>query len=58
MNPTKFDYLTIGRIVLLRLSYYPDGSGTPILALKLTTDLGVQADNVFHPIGKSTDATN
>ncbi len=29
-NPAKCNYLTIGREVLLKSSFSPDGSGTPI----------------------------
>ncbi len=44
INPTKGNCLTIGREVALRLSFFPDGPGTPIPASKFVKDLGVQTD--------------
>ncbi len=54
----QFVYLTIGREVPLRLSFFPDGSGTPIPVFKLVKDLGVQADNMFSPSAQRTEAAN
>ncbi len=48
-NPTECSYLTIGREVPLRLSFFPDGTGTPIPVSTLVKDLGVQTDNMFSP---------
>ncbi len=42
LNPTKCNYLTIGREVPLRLSFFPDGSGTPIPVSTLVKDLGAR----------------
>ncbi len=58
INPTKCNDLTIGREVPLRLSYFPDGSGTPIPVPKLVKDLGVQTDNMFSPSAQCTVAAN
>ncbi len=40
INPSKCNYLTIGREVPLRLSFFPDGSGTPIPVYASVKDLG------------------
>ncbi len=45
----RCNYLTIGREVPMRLSFFPDGSGTPIPVSTLVKDLGVQTDNMFSP---------
>ncbi len=58
INPTKCNYLTIGREVPLRLSFFPDGSGTPIPVSKLAKNLGVQANNIFSPSAQCTEAAN
>ncbi len=58
INPFKCNNLTIGREVPLRLSSFPDGSGTPIPVSQLAKDLGVQADNLFSPSAQCTEATN
>ncbi len=58
INPTKCNYLTIGREVPLRLSFFPDGSGTPIPVSTLVKDLGVQVDNMFSPSAQCTEAAN
>ncbi len=52
------NYLTIGREFPLRLSFFPDGSGTPIPLSKLVKDLGVQTDNMFSPSAQRTEAAN
>ncbi len=58
INPTKCNYLTIGREVPLRLSFLPDGSGTPIPVSTIVMDLGVQTDNMFSPSTQCTAAAN
>ncbi len=58
INPTKCNYLTIGREVPLRLSFFPDGSGTPIPVSTLVKDLGVQTDTMFSPSAQCTEAAN
>ncbi len=58
INPTKYNHLTIGRAVPLRLSFFPYGSGTPITVSKLVKDLGVQADNMVSPSAQCTEAAN
>ncbi len=58
INPTKCNYLTIGREVPLRLSFFPGGSGTTIPVSKLVKDLGVQADNMLSPSTQCTEAAN
>ncbi len=58
INPTKCNYLTIGREVPLRLSFFPDGSGTPIPVSTLFKDLGVQTDNMFSPSAQCTEPAN
>ncbi len=45
INPSKCNYLTIGREVPLTLSFFPDGSDTPIPVSKLDKDLGVQTES-------------
>ncbi len=42
INPTKCNYLTILREVPLRLSFFPDGSDTPIPVSNFVKDLGVR----------------
>ncbi len=42
INLAKCNYLAIGREVLLKLSFFPDWSGTPIPVSKLLKNLGVQ----------------
>ncbi len=54
----KCNYLTIGREVPLRLSFFPDGSGAPIPVSTLVKDLGVQTDNMFSPSAQCTEAAN
>ncbi len=58
VNPTICNYLTIGRKVPLRLSFFPDGSGTPIPVSTLVKDLGVQTDNMFSHSAQCTASTN
>ncbi len=58
INPTKCNYLTIGREVPLRLSFFPDGSGTTIPVSTLVKELGVQTDNLFSPSAQCTEAAN
>ncbi len=58
INPTKRNYLTIGREVPLRLSFFPIGSGTAIPESKLIKDLGVQTDIMFSPFAQCTKAAN
>ncbi len=58
INFTKCNYLTIGQEVPLRLSFFPDGSGTPIPVSKLVKDLEVQADNMFSHSTQCTEAAN
>ncbi len=58
INPTKCNYLTIGREVPLRLSFFPHGSGTPIPVSTIVKDLGVQTDNMFSPSAQCTAAAN
>ncbi len=58
INPTKCNYLTIGREVPLRLSFFPDGSGAPIPVSTLVKDLGVQTGNMFSPSAQCTEAAN
>ncbi len=58
IGPTKCNYLTIGREVPLRLSFSPDGSGTPIPVSKLVKALGVQTDHEFSPSAQCADAAN
>ncbi len=48
----------VGREVPLRLSFFPDGSGTPIPVSTLVKDLGVQTDNMFSPSAQCTEAAN
>ncbi len=47
INPTKCNYLAIGREAPLRLSFSPDGSDTTIPVSKLVKDLGVHTNNLF-----------
>ncbi len=54
INPTKCNYLTIGREVPLRLSFFPDRFVTNIPLSKLVKDLGVQTDNVLSPSAQCT----
>ncbi len=57
MGPTDQSlYLTFGREDPLRLSFFPDGSGTPSPASTLVKDLGVQTDNMFSPSAQCTEA--
>ncbi len=58
INPTKCNYLTIGREIPLRLSLSPDGSSTPIPVSTLVKNLGVQTDNMFSPSAQCTEAAN
>ncbi len=58
INPIKCNYRTIGPEVPLRLSFIPDGSGTPIPLSKLIKDLGVQTDNMRSPSAQCTEAAN
>ncbi len=58
INPSKCNYLTIGREVPLRWSFFPDGSGTPIPVSTLVKDLGVQTENMISPSAQSTAAAN
>ncbi len=59
MGPTdQCNYLTIGREVPLILSFFPNGSGTPIPVSKLAKDLGVRTDNMFSPFAQCTEAAN
>ncbi len=58
INPSKCNYLTIGREVPQRLSFFPDGSDTPIPVSNLVKDLGVQTDNMFSPSAQCTEAAN
>ncbi len=58
INPTKGNYLTIEREVPLRLSFFPDGSDTPMRVSKLVKYLGVQTDNQFSSSAQSTEAAN
>ncbi len=58
INPTKCNYLTIGQEVPLRLSFFPDGSGTPIPVSKLVKDRGGQTDNMFSSTAQCTETTN
>ncbi len=53
VNPAKCNYLTIP----LGLSFFLNGSGTPIRVSKLVKDLGVQTD-VSSPTGQCTEAAN
>ncbi len=57
INPTKCNYLTIGREVPLRL-FFPDGSGTPIPESMLVKDLGFKTDNMLSPSARCTEAAN
>ncbi len=41
-----------------RLSFFPDGSDTPIPVCNLVKDLGVQTDNMFSPCVQRTEAAN
>ncbi len=58
INHTKGNYFTIGREVLLRLSFFPDGSDTPIPVSNLVRDLGVETDYMFSPSAQCTEAVN
>ncbi len=58
VHPTECNVLTIGREVPLKLSFFPDGSGTPIPVSTLVKDLGVQTDNMFSPSAQCTEAAN
>ncbi len=58
INPSKCNYLTIGREVPLRLSFFRNGSRTPIPVSTLVKDLGVQTDNMFSPSAQCTEAAN
>ncbi len=58
INSTKCNYLTIGREISLRFSFFPDGSGAIISASKLVKDLGVQTDNMFSPSAECTEAAS
>ncbi len=44
--------------VPLRLSFFPDGSGTSIPVTTLVNDLGVQTDNMFFPSAQCTETAN
>ncbi len=56
--PSKCNYLTIGRELLLRLSFFPDGSGISIPVSTIDKDLGVQTDNMLSPSAQCTAAAN
>ncbi len=58
INPIKCNYLTIGQEVPLRLSFFPNGSGTPIPVSTLVKNLGVQTGNMFSPSAQCTAAAN
>ncbi len=59
INPTKCNYLTIGREVPLRLSFFPNGSGITIPVSKLVKDLVIQTDNMFFfSPAQCTEAVN
>ncbi len=47
MRPSVCNYLTNGRDVPLRLSFFLDGCGTPIPMSKLVKNLGVQTDGAL-----------
>ncbi len=51
INPTKCNYLTIGRKL-------PDGSGTTIPVSTLVKDLGVQKNKRFSTFAQCTEAAN
>ncbi len=57
INPAKCNYLTIGREVQTRFSFFPNASGTPIPVSKLVKDLGVQTDDLFPPSAQCTEAS-
>ncbi len=40
------------------LSFFPNGSGTPIPVSTLVRDLGVQTDNMFSLSAQCTEAAN
>ncbi len=42
----------------LRLSFFTNGSGTPMPVSKLVKDLGVQTDNMFFPFVHCTEVAN
>ncbi len=58
INPTICNYLTTGREVSLRLSFFPDGSGINIPVSKLVKDQGVQTDNALSPSVQCPEAAN
>ncbi len=58
INPSKCNYLTIGREVPLRLSFFPDGSGSTIPVSTLVNDHGVQTDNMLSPSAQCTEDAN
>ncbi len=58
INPSKCKYLSIRREVPLRLSFFPDGSGTPMPVSTLVKDLGVQTVHKFSPSAQCTEAAN
>ncbi len=58
INPTKCSYLAIGREIPLRMSFFPDGSGTPIPVSTLVKDLGGQTDNLLSPSAQCSEAAN
>ncbi len=40
------------------MSFFSNGSGTPIPVSKLAKDLGIQTDNLFSPSAQCTEAEN
>ncbi len=56
--PTKCNYLIIGREAPLRLSFFPDGYGTPVPVSILVKDQGIQTDNMFFSSAQCTETTN
>ncbi len=49
---------SLGREVLLKFSFFPDGPGTPIPVSTLVKDLGVQTANLLCPSTQCTEAVS
>ncbi len=58
INPTKCNYLAIGRDVPLRLSFSRNGPGTHLPVSKLVKDQRVQTGNAFAPSGQCAEDGN
>ncbi len=59
VNPTKCNYLTIGREARPpEIVFFPRWVWHPISVSKVAKDLGVQTDDMFSPSAQCTEAAN